>query len=282
MFILAKGKMLRLVFLLFVTSPIFVFLSMFLKCSFLFCQALSLTVIMKWAGGSVYPIFTEYLGYEGSSYVYPAFAALVFALSSVFSLFSKVFAIRAIKKVEYKIVSKFSGSSYPLSVGDLKNVVKLLLHFVDIVVPALLLFFVSLAWMYVSVSAVAIVLTIIVFMIFLVRFGVRYSSKKYQYKRGKHKVEEYVSSEEHDSYLSVLLMSNYTTAVIVPVSAFLMVLGMVGVHYYSVELGEHANKLAALTAVALLQAKAFVGMTLKMGSCYKSLVAVDLVLFGDE
>lgn len=272
-----KGKMFRLVFRLLRVSPGYFILSMLLKLLFLATQVIALGIIFKWVGGSVNHYLVSIFGLDSNSYFYPILGSVIFILSSVFSFLSKFSALKSINKLEHLIVEKSIENSSLVTVGDMKNVAKLMVHFVDILVPFLLFVFVSMVWVYIAPISLFIFSTLFLLMLWLIKKGVRFSSKRYGKRSGKIELCDYLGSEDHIRYFKILLMSNYVTAIVFPLISLLMILSMFGASYYADRLGDNTGKIIILTAVALLQSKAFVGITLKLGSCYRSLVSIDSV-----
>lgn len=275
-----NGKTYNLILSLLKVSPYYFISSLFLKLLFLLMQAIALGIIFHWSTGHVNYYLLSMIGQDKGSYIYPGVGAFLFVTASLISLLSKIVALKAIEKLEVLIVKKSLSSKVKVSIGDLKNIVKLLIHVVDVIMPTVLFVGVTIFWMFIAPSMVLFFVFVLIWALLLMKKGVRFSSSRYGRKSARLGVNEYLSSDDHKSYYNILLMSNYLTAVVFPIISVLMVVSLVAASHYSESLGSYANKVTIVTALALFQTKGFIGLTLKIGTCYKSLILVNAIMNG--
>lgn len=88
------------------SAPILVIASMGFRFLFIAMQVVSIWFIFGWVGGSVNQYVLNLIGLPATSYIYPCIGAAGFISSTVFSLFSKICALKATFKFELAVAEK--------------------------------------------------------------------------------------------------------------------------------------------------------------------------------
>lgn len=276
-----KGKIVHILSILIKSSPQSVFFSMLFKALFLITQVASIGLIMSWALGHVKPFLVDIVGNDIDSIIYPSIGAFGFVASSVFSFFSKYFALKSTYNLEKKIIDRLVYSDTKLIPGNLKNVVKLMLAIVDNVVPIILLLGVSLVWAYIVPYSIIFVFLLLVAWLWILRRGVGISAKRYAGKRSRISVEEYIESEEHAQFYKILILPNYIFILLLFIISVSLVFTLSIAKSVIIDSSGVSTYLILLTGIAIIQTKSFVGIVLRVGAYNKSLICVDKVLSYD-
>ncbi|TBU81919.1 hypothetical protein DNK06_05205 [Pseudomonas daroniae] len=259
-------------------APILVTASMGFRFLFIAMQVASIWFIFGWVGGHVNSYIVSFVGVSVESYIYPCIGAIGFICSTVFSLFSKMCALKATFKFEGVVVEKSIADKSPMTKGDLKNIVKLMISVLDVVVPLGLIIAVSILWAFITPYSLMIFVFIACSGIWLLRKGVIFSAKRYKPVSTRNKLDSYVGSEEHLGFYKVLLLPNYIALVIISIISVSIVLSLIATKLYFSSHGSHVGYMAILTGVAFLQIKSFASIILRAGAYNKSLAAVHGVL----
>lgn len=271
---LLQGKIVTIFKLLVKQSPFCVALSMLFKGSFLLTQVISIGVIISWALGSVNPILVEAVGYSSGSIVYPCVGALGFMVSSILSLFSKIFALKATFSLEEFIIKKSLENEISIIPGDLKNIVKLMIAIIDNIVPIFLLLGISLVWTYLAPYSMIVILFLFSSWIWFLRKWVGFSEKKYRKGGGRSKIDGYLTSDEHHRFYDVLTLPNYISiSFIVVISITVVFVLFIAKFSVSSTFGASAY-LLLVTGVAIIQTKSFVGVIQRAGAYSSSLYGI--------
>jgi hypothetical protein len=275
---LFKSKLISLFIVLFRTSPFFVLASMFFKGLFLLTQVVSLMLIIGWAMGSVRAVIVEVIGVPPESVLFPCIGAAGFVLSTLFSLFSKQCALKATSAFETHILGKFDPNDHSLSSGDLNSIVKLMISIVDSVVPIVLILGVSVAWAVVKPYSVLIILILMSLMFWIIKKGIRFSSKRFRLKMIRPDIKDYVESDQHERFYGILLTSHYISIGMTIIISISLVISLVTAKEFLDFNSGYAARLLLVTGVAFLQARSFVGIIMRTGAYNKSLVTVHNIM----
>lgn len=260
------------------SAPIFVLASMGFRFLFIGMQVISIWFIFGWVGGSVNQQVLDLVGLPVSSYIYPCIGAAGFICSTVFSLFSKICALKATFKFERAVAEKSMVLKAILTKGDLKNIVKLMISVLDVVVPLGLIFAVSVLWAFITPYTLILAFFILLSGVWFLRKGVGFSAKRYKPVPTRIKLDSYVGSEEHLGFYKILLLPNYITLVLITIVAVSIVLSLIATKLYFASHGSQVGYMAILTGVAFLQIKSFASIILRAGAYNKSLAAVHDVV----
>ena len=260
------------------SDPIFVMASMGCRFLFITMQVISIWFIFGWVGGHVNQHVLDLVGLPAESYVYPCVGALGFICSTVFSLFSKICALKATFKFERAVAEKSVALKAILTKGDLKNIVKLMISVLDVVVPLGLIFAVSVLWAFITPYTLILAFFILLSGVWFLRKGVGFSAKRYKPVSARIKLDSYVGSEEHLVFYKILLLPNYITLVLITIIAVSIVLSLIATKLYFASHGSQVGYMAILTGVAFLQIKSFASIILRAGAYNKSLTAVHGVV----
>lgn len=260
------------------SAPILVLTSMGFRFLFIAMQVLSIWFIFGWVGGSVNEHVLDIIGLPAASYVYPCIGAAGFIASTAFSLLSKICALKATLKFEQVVVEKSIALGAIVTKGDLKNIVKLTISVLDIVVPLGLIFAVSVLWVIITPYILILLVFILFLGVWFLKKGVGFSAKRYKPVAVRNKLDSYLGSEEHLGFYKILLLPNYIALVLIAVIAVLIVLSIIATKMYFDLHGTSVGRMAILTGVALLQIKSFNSIILRAGAYNKSLTAIHGVL----
>lgn len=252
--------------------------SMGFRFLFIAMQVVSIWFIFGWVGGHVNPHVLELVGLPAESYVYPCFGALGFICSTLFSLFSKVCALKATLKFERFIVEKNTTLQIALNKGDLKNIVKLMISVLDVVVPLGLITAVSVLWALITPYTLILVLFILLFGVWFLKKSVGFSAKRYKLVSVRNRLDSYMGSEEHLGFYKILLLPNYIALVLVAIIGVSIVLSLIATRLYFASHGSQVGYMAILTGVAFLQIRSFASIILRAAAYNKSLAAVHSVV----
>lgn len=276
---LYKSKLVPVLISFVRSAPILVITSMGFRFLFIAMQVLSIWFIFGWVGGNVNEYALDFIGLPAVSYAYPCIGAAGFIASTVFSLLSKICALKATLKFEQVVVQRSVALEVILTKGDLKNIVKLMISVLDIVVPLGIIIAVSVLW--VAITPYTLILLVFIFFagVWFLRKGVGFSAKRYKAVATRNKLDSYLGSEEHLGFYKVLLLPNYITLVLITVIAISIVLSIIATKIYFDQHGAKVGHMAILTGAALLQVKSFNGIILRAGAYNKSLAAIYSVLF---
>jgi len=245
---------------------------------FIAMQVLSIWFIFGWVGGSVNGHVLGIIGLPASSYVYPCIGAAGFIASTVFSLLSKICALKATLKFEQVVVLKSIALEAIVTKGDLKNIVKLLISVLDIVVPLGLIFAVSVLWVIITPYTLILLVFFLFSGVWFLKKGVGFSAKRYKPVTVRNKLDSYLGSEEHLGFYKILLLPNYIMLVLIAVIAVSIVLSIIATKIYFDLYGASVGHMAILTGVALLQIKSFNSIILRAGAYNKSITVINGVL----
>jgi len=259
-------------------APMLVTASMGFRFLFIAMQVASIWFIFGWVGGHVNSYVLSIVGMPVESYIYPCIGAVGFMCSTVFSLLSKMCALKATFKFERVVVEKSTVDKKPMTKGDLKNIVKLMISVLDVVVPLGLIIAVSMLWAFITPYSLIVFLFIVCSGIWLLRKGVIFSAKRYKPVSTRNKLDNYVGSEEHLGFYKVLLLPNYIALAIISIISISIVLSLIATKLYFSSHGSQVGYMAILTGVAFLQIKSFASIILRAGAYNKSLAAVYSVL----
>ncbi|MCQ4268865.1 hypothetical protein NAV28_16710 [Pseudomonas stutzeri] len=260
------------------SAPMLVLASMGFRFLFIAMQVVSIWFIFGWVGGHVNPHVLELVGLPAESYVYPCFGALGFICSTLFSLFSKVCALKATLKFERFIVEKNTTLQIALNKGDLKNIVKLMISVLDVVVPLGLITAVSVLWALITPYTLILVLFILLFGVWFLKKSVGFSAKRYKLVSVRNRLDSYMGSEEHLGFYKILLLPNYIALVLVAIIGVSIVLSLIATRLYFASHGSQVGYMAILTGVAFLQIRSFASIILRAAAYNKSLAAVHSVV----
>lgn len=277
-----KSKLAQVFFSLLRTAPLFVMASMAFRLIFIVMQVASIWFIFSWVGGNVNPNILELIGAPLSSYIYPCLGAAGFVCATVFSLISKICALKGVFKFETRIARKSLAVNEKLTKGDLKNMAKLIISFLEVVVPLGLIFFVSLLWVLITPYSIILVFLIVVSGVWMLKKGAIFSASRYKNLASRNQLEAYVDSEEQRGFYKILLLPNYVSLALITVIAVSMLLSLVATKLYFDSMGGHVGYMSILTAVAFLQMKSFASIVLRAGAYNKSLTAVHRVVITKE
>lgn len=264
------------------SAPILILSSMGFRFLFIVLQVASIWFIFGWVGGHVNQHILNLVELSVDSYIYPCIGALGFIGSTIFSLFSKICALKATFRFERSIVEQNVNLNVVMTTGDLKNIVKLMISILDVMVPLGLIVAVSAIWVFITPY----MLILILFMLFLgvwsLKKGVGFSAKRYRPISTRNKLDSYVGSEEHLSFYKILILPNYITLVLMTIIAVAIVASLVATKLYFASHGGQVGYMAILTGVAFLQMRSFSSIILRAGAYNKSLLAVYNVLIAKK
>ncbi|WP_313055167.1 hypothetical protein [Pseudomonas lopnurensis] len=256
--------------------------SMGFRFLFIAMQVLSIWFIFGWVGGSVNEHVLDAIGLPAASYVYPCIGAAGFISSTLFSLLSKISALKATFRFEKVVIEQSFANGFVLTKGDLKNIVKLMISILDIAVPLGMIFAVSILWLFITPYTLVLLIFFIFAGIWFLKKGVGFSAKRYRVSSPRNKIDSYFGSEEHLGFYKILLLPNYITLVLVAIVAVSIVLSIIAAKLYFSSHGSQVGYMAILTGVAFLQIRSFGNVVLRAGAYNKSLAAVHEVLFAKK
>jgi len=264
------------------TSPLFLFISLLLKLSFLVLQVGSIWVIIMWVSGKVEPMLVDLIGVPPVSIIYPIVGGVGLVLSAILSLFSKMTALKAIYRFEGRVSEWGQSKEVKLSIGDFRNIVKLMLGLVDVLVPVLLIVLVVTAWIallpYISIFFALLLLG----GVYLLRKGVIISARLYRPGRRIRLYSEYVGSDEHDRFYNILLLPQYISVAIFGAVSLLIVFSVVMVKLHVTDSSGFLGILTIATAMAILQMRSFVSVIVRAGAFNKSILAFSETVYGSK
>lgn len=263
-------------------APMLVLTSMGLRVLFISIQVISIWFIFGWVGGNVNQHVVNSLGFSASSYIYPFLGAGGFIASSFLSLLSKVFILKAAFKFEGNIVKSYSESKVPLTKGDMKNVVKLVISVTDTVVPIALIVIASVMWAFITPYVLVLVFLLFIVGVWLLKKGAIFSAKRYSPTKSKIKIDGYVGSEEQSNFYKALILPNYISVAVIAVVSISIVASLVATKIYFATHGSKIGHMAIITGVAFLQMRSFSGIILRVGAYNKSLAAVHSVIVHEK
>lgn len=264
------------------SAPILVLASMGFRFLFIAMQVVSIWFIFGWVGGHVNQHVVDLVGVPAESYVYPCIGSLGFICSTVFSFFSKICALKATFKFERLVVEKNVALKVVMTKGDLKNIVKLMISVLDVVVPLGLIIAVSVLWAFITPYTLILVFFILFSGVWFLKKGVGFSAKHYKPVSTRNKLDSYVGSEEHLGFYKILLLPHYITMVLIAIIAVSIVLSLIATKMYFASHGSQVGHMAILTGVAFLQIKSFASIILRAGAYNKSLAAVHSVVIAKK
>lgn len=256
--------------------------SMGFRFLFIAMQVLSIWFIFGWIGGGVNEHALDAIGLPAASYVYPCIGAAGFISSTLFSLLSKISALKATFRFEKVVIEQSFANGFVLTKGDLKNIVKLMISILDIAVPLGMIFAVSILWLFITPYTLVLLVFFIFAGIWFLKKGVGFSAKRYRVSSPRNNIDSYFGSEEHLGFYKILLLPNYITLVLVAIVAVSIVLGIIAAKLYFSSHGSQVGYMAILTGVAFLQIRSFGNVVLRAGAYNKSLAAVHEVLFSKK
>jgi len=273
-----KSKLAFVLLFLLKSAPVLSVSSMGFRFLFLGTQVVSIWFIFSWVGGSVNQYVMMLVGLPETSYVYPGIGAAGFIGSTIFSLLSKVCALKATYKFEKELVKKNEIANEKLTKGDLKNIVKLMVSSLDSVVPLTLITCVSVLW--VAITPYVLILIFLVFLagLWFVKKGVGISAKRYKSVTTRSKLDSYIGSEEHSNFYKILLLPSYLTLALISVIAISVTTSLIATKVYFASHASPIGHMAILTGVAFLQIRSFISIILRAGAYNKSLTAIYRVL----
>lgn len=275
---LYKSKLVPVLVSFVKAAPILVTASMGFRFLFIAMQVASIWFIFGWVGGHVNTHVVSYVGVPSESYIYPCIGAIGFVCSTVFSLFSKVCALKATFKFECIVIEKCIANKSVMTKGDLKNIVKLMISVLDIVIPIGLIVVVSILWAFITPYSLMIFILIVFSVLWLLKRGVIFSAKRYKPISKRNNLDSYIGSEEHIGFYKILLLPNYIALALMAIVAVSIVLSLIATKLYFASHGSHVGYMAILTGVAFLQLKSFSSIILRTGAYNKSLAAVHDIL----
>lgn len=242
------------------------------KSAFLLIQVIAIWTILGWMRGSVPEIISMFLGIESASYVYPVFAGLLLIFSSVCSFVSKLIAISAVKRLEFRLFNEISHNPPPAS--DWRNLAKLLLSLTDSLMPLGIILAIIGFWLYfIPVLMPLVIIAVLIIALFQVR-GIRFSKNTFLMPRVRAKPEEYIGSDDYLRFYKLLMVPQYVTFG----TYILVAVTIAGV---AILIKSHSATVLRLgllplaTALSILQLKSFIGLTVRWGVYAGSASAID-------
>lgn len=275
---LYKSKLVPVLVSFISSAPVFVTTSMGFRFLFIAMQVLSVWFIFGWVGGDVNEHVLSVVGLPAASYVYLCIGAAGFIVSTVSSFLSKICALKATLKFESFVVERSFFLEVPVTKGDLKSIVKLLISVLDVIVPLGVIFTVSVLWVLITPYALVLFVFVLLSGVWILKKSVGFSAKRYKCVVMRGKLDRYLGSEEHLGFYKILLLPNYITLVLMSVMAVSIVLSIIAAKVYSDLHGASVGHMAILTGVALLQIKSFNGIILRAGAYNKSIAVIYGVL----
>ncbi len=276
---LLNGKLVGLIVLLLRTSPSFTLLSIVAKGAFLLMQLASILLIFSWINESIPERLIALTGFEANSNGFAFMAAAGLVLSSAMALFSKKMALKGIVNVERVIIENLGeGPNNGLQKGDLKNIVKVLLSVTDVIVPLMLIVAVVATWIVITPYSSVAIGAIAVVALPLMKKGVSFSAKRYKPGKARIPLPDYLDSDEHLSFYKIMIMPNYIGLAMFTLISFGIILSVMAAKVYFEGQETFAHLLIIATAVAFLQARAFVGIILRTGAYNRSITKVHDII----
>jgi len=245
----------------------FIFISLFFRATSSVLQMGAMWLVIYWVNGNLPIVLVEIINLDQESLIFPVVGSLFLILSAVLSLLSKLFGITAVKKFEKKI----SNDDIKINSSDYRNVAKLLLSVIDVIVPAVLLTTVVILWSLEYAWLIILAVLLGFLGIWILKKGVSYVSPFYVIKPHNNK-SGYLHSAERIRFYKILMVPQYISmAVFLAISIILVAVAIASKSYVDISSGFH-SLLVIMTIVSLLQLRSFVGLMVKMGA-YKGNVA---------
>ncbi|WGI26629.1 hypothetical protein QEN58_06095 [Halomonas alkaliantarctica] len=279
MFNLHKSKLANVLFCFVKTAPLLVLIGIIFRFLFIVLQVSSIWFIFGWVGGNVKPVVKEMIGLPVESYIYPCIGALGFILSTLCLLIGKMCSLKATCQFEKVIVEKVGNNQVLISKGDLKNIVKLLISVMDVMVPLALIVTVSALWIHVTPYMLILIFIMLCGGAWLLKKGVGFSAKRYKPINRTGKLESYVGSQEQQGFYKMLLLPNYIMLALMSIIAILIVTSLIATKLYFESHGGQIGYMAILTGVAFLQMRSFSNIVVRAGAYNKSLSAIYKAFF---
>ncbi len=271
---LLNGKLVSLIVLLLRTSPGTTLVSIVAKAAFLLMQLASILLIFSWINQSVPEPLIALTGFQANSNGFALMAAAGLVLSSAMALLSKKMALKGTVKVERVIIGRLGERPNGLQKGDLKNIVKVLLSVTDVIVPMMLMVAVVATWIIITPYSAVAIGGLAVVALPLMKKGVSFSAKRYKPGKARIPLPDYLDSDEHLSFYKIMIMPNYIGLAMFTLISFGIILSVMAAKVYFDGQETFAHLLIIATAVAFLQARAFVGIILRTGAYNRSITKV--------
>ncbi|WP_085920298.1 hypothetical protein [Halomonas sp. CSM-2] len=264
------------------TAPLLVFASIGFRLLFILLQVASIWFVFGWIGGSVNPFIMKLVGMPVGSYVYPCIGALGFIGSTFFLLIGKICSLKATFKFENYIVKNNINMKSSVTKGDLKNLVKLMISVIDVMVPISLIVAVSALWVFITPYMLILIFLMLCLGIWLIRKGVGFSAKRYKTTPTRKNIDSYVGSDEHIGFYKMLLLPNYIMLASMSIIAVAIVSSLIATKIYFSSYGEQIGYMAILTGVAFLQMRSFSTIIVRAGAYNKSLSLIYNAVFSKK
>lgn len=260
------------------TAPLLFLASLGCRLFFILLQMASLWIIFSWVSGSVNAYFLEIVGQSADSYIYPGIGAAGLIGSTCFSLLSKMLALESTCKFEAKVVERNSSLNLPLTKGDLKNIVKLMISVLDIIIPLMLIVVVACLWTAITPYTLLIFSLVLFIGVWTSKKGVKFSANSFKNITATGQLNEYIGGHEHRRFYKILLLPHYVSLVIISMVAISVALSLVATKIYFNSHGMSIGHMAIITGVAFLQMKSFAGIIVRAGAYNKSLSAIHKII----
>ncbi|MCM1566297.1 MAG: hypothetical protein NC238_10185 [Dehalobacter sp.] len=275
---LYKSKLMPVLIYFFRAAPLLFLASLGCRLFFILLQMASIWIVFSWVSGSVNAYFLEIVGQPADSYIYPGVGAAGLIGSTCFSLLSKMLALESTYKFEAKIVERNSSLHFPLTKGDLRNIVKLMISVLDIIIPLMLIVIVACLWTVITPYTLLIVGLVLFIGAWASKQGVKFSANSFKNITATGRLNEYIGGHEHRRFYKILLLPNYVSLVIISMVSVSVALSLVATKIYFTSHGMNIGHMAIITGVAFLQMKSFAGIIVRAGAYNKSLSVVHNII----